>query len=98
MQAPLLATLWAACVVWVVRLFAIFTGAWLGAFMGGSSVDHRRRMWQAMITQVSCLLLCALQQGSARQQLLGGHSFVQAWVETFKGAAARLTGDDSGRA
>ena len=64
-QAPLLGTLWAAMIVWLVRLVAIFLGSWLGAYMGGSTVDHRRRIWQGMVTQVSRLCLhtasCPLQ-------------------------------------
>ena len=35
-----------------MRLAAIFLGSWLGAYMGGSTVEHRRRIWQGMITQV----------------------------------------------
>ena len=52
LQAPLLGTLWAAIIIWLVRLAAIFLGSWLGAYMGGSTVEHRRRIWQGMITQV----------------------------------------------
>ena len=62
-QAPLLGTLWAAMIVWLVRLVAIFLGSWLGAYMGGSTVDHRRRIWQGMITQVG--RLCTVQLHSA---------------------------------
>ena len=62
-QAPLLGTLWAAMIVWLVRLVAIFLGSWLGAYMGGSTVDHRRRIWQGMITQVC--RLCTVQLHSA---------------------------------
>ena len=59
LQAPLLGTLWAAIIIWLVRLAAIFLGSWLGAYMGGSTVEHRRRIWQGMITQVrphTCLV------------------------------------------
>lgn len=51
-QKPLVVTLWAAAIVFVVRLAAIFMGSWLGAFIGGTPAEHRRKIWQGMVTQV----------------------------------------------
>ncbi len=44
--------MWAAVGVWAVRMVAIYCGAWLGAFFGGTPTEYRRKVWQGMITQV----------------------------------------------
>ena len=48
----MVATLWVAVGVYAVRLAAVYFGSWLGAWMGGTPTEHRRKVWQGMITQV----------------------------------------------
>ncbi|BDA45644.1 hypothetical protein COCOBI_07-4310 [Coccomyxa sp. Obi] len=45
------ATLWVAVGVYTVRLLAIYLGSWVGAWMGETPTEHRRKVWQGMITQ-----------------------------------------------
>ena len=82
MQAPLLGTLWAAMIIWAVRLVAIWLGSWLGAYLGGSSVEHRRRIWQGMITQVCCIACCLSKCGSeaGTDMEKGGGGGAHVWV------------------
>ena len=47
-----MATIWVAVIVWAARLAAIYSGSWIGAWLGGTPADLRRRIWQGMITQV----------------------------------------------
>ena len=58
-QGSLASTLGAAAVVWAVRVGAVYCGSWLGAWLGGTPPEHRRRVWYGMITQV-CTPLDAL--------------------------------------
>lgn len=51
----MVATLWVAVAVYVVRLLAVYLGSWMGAWMGGTPTEHRRKVWQGMITQVRLL-------------------------------------------
>ena len=51
MQGSLASTLGAAALVWAVRLAAVYCGSWLGAWLGGTPPEHRRRVWYGMITQ-----------------------------------------------
>lgn len=51
-QGSLASTLGAAAVVWAVRVGAVYCGSWLGAWLGGTPPEHRRRVWYGMITQV----------------------------------------------
>lgn len=53
LQRPLLATLWAAAILFAVRVVAVFMGSWMGAFVGGTPPELRRKIWQGMITQVT---------------------------------------------
>ena len=52
MQDALMATIWVGVIVWVVRLAAVYCGSWIGAWLGGTPPDLRRKVWQGMITQV----------------------------------------------
>ncbi|EIE22773.1 hypothetical protein COCSUDRAFT_42394 [Coccomyxa subellipsoidea C-169] len=45
------ATLWVAVAVYAVRLLAVYLGSRLGAWVGGTPTEHRRKVWQGMITQ-----------------------------------------------
>ncbi|KAK9842202.1 hypothetical protein WJX81_000261 [Elliptochloris bilobata] len=47
----LVGTLGAAAVVWAMRVGAVYCGSWLGAWLGGTPPEHRRRVWYGMITQ-----------------------------------------------
>lgn len=51
-QGRVVATLWVAVGVYTVRLLAVYLGSWMGAWMGGTPTEHRRKVWQGMITQV----------------------------------------------
>ena len=51
-QGALLSTLWVAVMVWAARLIGIYSGSWLGGFLGGTPPEMRRRVWQGMVTQV----------------------------------------------
>ena len=51
-QGALLATIWIAFLVWGSRLLGIYSGSWLGAWLGGTPAEARRKIWQGMITQV----------------------------------------------
>lgn len=51
-QGRVVATLWVAVGVYTVRLLAVYLGSWTGAWMGGTPTEHRRKVWQGMITQV----------------------------------------------
>ena len=35
-----------------MRVGAVYCGSWLGAWLGGTPPEHRRRVWYGMITQV----------------------------------------------
>ena len=48
----MVATLWVALIVWLVRVAAIYGGSWLGSWLGGTPPEFRLRIWQGMITQV----------------------------------------------
>ena len=37
--------------MWAARLAAVYCGSWLGAWLGGTPPEHRRRVWYGMITQ-----------------------------------------------
>jgi len=47
----LLATTWIAFLVWGSRLLGICAGSWMGAWLGGTPPDTRRKIWQGMVTQ-----------------------------------------------
>lgn len=44
--------LWLGSVIYVVRLCAVYCGSWAGCWLSSTPPEHRKRMWQAMITQV----------------------------------------------
>ena len=48
----MVATLWAAVIVWAVRIGAVYLGSWAGAHAAGAPPEHARKVWQGMITQV----------------------------------------------
>jgi hypothetical protein len=50
-QGALARTLGAAALVWAVRIGAIYVGSWLGAWLGGTPPEHRRKVWYGMVTQ-----------------------------------------------
>ena len=52
MQGRVVATLWVALILWLVRVAAIYGGSWLGSWLGGTPPEYRLRIWQGMITQV----------------------------------------------
>lgn len=60
LQGPLVASIGVAVMVWGARLIGIYSGSWIGAWLGGAPSDIRRRVWQGMITQVRTWLLCVL--------------------------------------
>ena len=45
-------TLWAAVILYVVRLAAVWVGCWLGAEVSATPHDTSQRLWMGMITQV----------------------------------------------
>lgn len=45
-------SLWAAAILYVVRLAGVWLGCWLGAGAGGTPPDVGQRLWMGMITQV----------------------------------------------
>ena len=55
MQGRVVATLWVALILWLVRVAAIYGGSWLGSWLGGTPPEYRLRIWQGMITQCSAL-------------------------------------------
>ncbi len=57
-QGRVVATLWAAVIVWAVRLGAVYLGSWAGARAAGTPPEHRRKVWQGMVTQVLHPPLC----------------------------------------
>lgn len=62
-----MATIGVAFCVWFARLAGICMGSWIGAWMGGTPVEYRRKVWQGMITQVLLWLqgaACNLQVSS----------------------------------
>jgi hypothetical protein len=48
--------LWMACIVCSVRLVAVVIGSHLGCWVSASPPEHKKRMWQSMITQVSAIM------------------------------------------
>lgn len=56
-QGALARTLGAAALVWAVRIGAIYVGSWLGAWLGGTPPEHRRKVWYGMVTQARDLPL-----------------------------------------
>ena len=52
MQGALLSTVWVAAALFGVRILAIYSGSWLGAWLGGTPPEYRRKVWQGMLTQV----------------------------------------------
>lgn len=57
----MVATLWVAVAVYAVRLLAVYLGSRLGAWVGGTPTEHRRKVWQGMITQVRLSASCLTQ-------------------------------------
>lgn len=49
-------SLWAAGILYVVRLGGVWVGCWLGAEAGGTPHDVARRLWMGMITQAGIAL------------------------------------------
>ena len=45
-------SLWAAAILYVVRLAGVWLGCWLGAGAGGTPPVVGQRLWMGMITQV----------------------------------------------
>lgn len=45
---------WLAAVVCAFRVVAIFVGSHAGCWLSGCASEHKKRMWQAMMTQVLC--------------------------------------------
>lgn len=58
-------SLWAAAILYVVRLAGIWLGCWLGAGAGGTPPDVGQRLWMGMITQVCWMVvwLCGCWHG-----------------------------------
>ncbi len=50
-QGRVAATLWAAVILWSVRVAGVYIGSWAGARAAGAPKEHRWRVWQGMITQ-----------------------------------------------
>lgn len=44
--------LWMACIICFVRMVAVVVGSHLGCWVSASAPEHKKRMWQSMITQV----------------------------------------------
>ncbi len=50
------ATVWAALIIYTVRLAGIWLGCWVGAEVGGTPPDVSRRLWMGMVTQAGIAL------------------------------------------
>ena len=62
-------SLWAAAILYAVRLAGVWLGCWLGGGAGGTSHDVGRRMWMAMVTQASRVV----REGAVRCVCNPGH-------------------------
>lgn len=51
-----------------VRLMAVYIGSSVGCWASSTPPDHRRRMWQAMVTQVRAYLHLSLFSGPCCQR------------------------------
>lgn len=49
-------SLWAALILYVVRLAGVWLGCWVGAEAGGTPPDVARRLWMGMVTQAGIAL------------------------------------------
>ncbi|KAL4419768.1 hypothetical protein ABPG75_006866 [Micractinium tetrahymenae] len=49
-------SLWAALILYVVRLAGVWLGCWVGAEAGGTPLDVSRRLWMGMVTQAGIAL------------------------------------------
>jgi len=43
--------LWLGGVIYVVRIAAVYAGCHAGCWLSATPPEHRKRIWQAMITQ-----------------------------------------------
>ncbi len=83
----------AAFFVTTIRLFAIFSGSWLGCYATSTQLDYRKNFWMTMITQAGVAM------GLAR---LAGTRFPD-WGPAFqtfmvRGITATSAGDEEGKA
>ena len=51
-QRALLDGLWAAAILFVIRVGAVYCGSWGGCKLGDTLAEHRQHLWMGMITQV----------------------------------------------
>ncbi|KAL4856974.1 hypothetical protein ACK3TF_002671 [Chlorella vulgaris] len=66
-------TLWAAAIIYFVRLGGIWLGCWLGAGAGGTSAETSQHLWMGMVTQAGIAL--GLAQAVAARFPLWGPDF-----------------------
>jgi hypothetical protein len=61
-QRALLDGLWAAAILFAVRMAAVYCGSWTGCKLGDTSTEHRQHLWMGMVTQAraapNLLLAC----------------------------------------
>ncbi|KAI7841814.1 hypothetical protein COHA_004537 [Chlorella ohadii] len=71
-------SLWAAAILYVVRLAGVWLGCWLGAGAGGTPPDVGQRLWMGMITQAGIAL--GLAQSVAARFPTWGPDFAALWA------------------
>lgn len=71
-------SLWAAAILYVVRLAGVWLGCWLGAGAGGTPPDVGQRLWMGMITQAGIAL--GLAQSVAARFPTWGPDFAAMWA------------------